>query len=150
MASSIYLAASFAMIGTVSIVVACTSSAAGVDACRSIEEARCERAAGDCNLLLATPLSRDGRDVSSCITYYDEECKHGLASNADPSSAQVNACVAAIKTGPCTVVEAPETALECSFLIVPIASTDGGQEGEASSEASTEASSESGADAATE
>ena len=107
---------------------ACSSSATGVDACRSIEEARCRNAIA-CGIPLTEPVSRDGREVDSCIRFYDDACKHGLASNESPTSAQVTACVSAINNGSCQVVTSPETSPACSFL-VPVV-VDSGTDGEA-------------------
>jgi hypothetical protein len=113
---------------------ACSSSATGVDACRSIEEARCRNAQA-CGISLTQPVSRDGREVDSCIRFYDDACKHGLASNANPSSADVNACVNAINAGVCSVVVSPETDPACSFLVPVVAADTGTDEAEAASDA---------------
>ena len=113
----------------VALAGACGSSATGIDACRSIEEARC-RIAPTCGIALTEPVSRDGREVDSCVRFYDDACKHGLASSADPSSDQVNACVNAINHGGCSVVSAPETSSACSFL-VPVVIDSGTDTGEA-------------------
>ncbi len=112
---------------------ACSSSATGVDACKSIEEARCRNAPG-CGIALDQPMSRNGREVDSCIRFYDDACKHGLASNANPSTTDVNACVKAINDGPCTTVVTPENDPACSFLIpavVPDTSTGDTEAGDA-------------------
>jgi hypothetical protein len=100
----------------IGLFAACSSSATGVDACKSIEEARCRNAPA-CGIALDQPVSRDGREVDSCIRFYDDACNHGLASKANPSSADVSACVKAINTGACSVVLSPETDPACAFLV---------------------------------
>jgi len=97
---------------------ACGTEAVGVDACRTIENARCRRAPA-CGVDLSRPVRETGDDVQSCIRYYRDACLHGLASRNDPGALAVDACAAAIGTGPCTVVLAPETDPACSFLIPP-------------------------------
>lgn len=126
-------------VGIVAAAAACSSSATGVDACRSIEEARCRNAPA-CGIALDQPKSRVGREVDSCIRFYDDACKHGLASNANPSTTDVNACVKAINDGPCATVVSPETNPACSFLVplvVPDAGTDAMEAGDAASDAAT-------------
>ncbi len=70
-------------------------------------------------------MSRNGREVDSCIRFYDDACKHGLASKANPSTTDVTACVKAINVGACSVVVAPESDPACKFLI-PIVEPDTG------------------------
>lgn len=111
--------------GIVTAAAACSSSATGVDACKEIETARCKNAPA-CGISLTTPVSRDGREVDSCIRFYADACNHGLASKASPSSTDVNACVAAINNGSCDVVQSPEHAAACSFLIPVVTDTDSG------------------------
>ena len=118
----------------VTAAAACSSSATGVDACKSIEEARCRNAPA-CNISLDQPVSRNGREVDSCIRFYDDACKHGLASKADPSTAQVNACVHAINVGSCEIVVSPENDPACSFLIPVVVPDDAGDDADAGSDA---------------
>jgi len=98
-------------------VPACGTGANSPDSCRSVEEARCRQAAA-CNIPLEPPYSTSGNDVDACIRFYDVACLHGLEGNA-PSPMQLSQCVAAIKTGVCTVVANPQIALACSWLIPP-------------------------------
>ncbi len=118
----------------VSAVVAC-GNAVGVDACQSIEHARCKWVvqcydAG--NYGLPTPRKDNAPNsgttespVDDCIRYYDDACLHGLVSNVEPTTDQVNTCVAAINAATdCTIVQAPETTTACAFLTYD-AGTDG-------------------------
>ena len=98
---------------------ACGTSAVGVDACKSIEDARCMRAQG-CNIDISDPLHRTGTDVSSCIRYYDTACLHGVDLSGAPSQTEVNACVAAVNSGACSVVSAPETDPSCAWLVAVV------------------------------
>jgi hypothetical protein len=78
---------------------ACGPSATGVDACKQIEEARCQKA-GACGISTEPPYSTNGSDVGACIRYYDVQCMHGTSVPV-PVAAQVNACVAAIQSSAC-------------------------------------------------
>jgi hypothetical protein len=89
----------------------------GTGACRQIEEARCQRAPG-CSISLEPPFHTSGGDVDACIRFYDVACSHGLAVG-EPGAAAVNACVAAIRSGPCTVVQTPQSDLACAWLASP-------------------------------
>lgn len=105
-------------IGALSLSSACGTDAVGVDACRKIEQARCENAPS-CGISLSMPVHRGTSpesDVSACTRYYDDACLHGLAASADPGNVAVQACVDAINTGDCNVVKNPETHPSCSFL----------------------------------
>ncbi len=112
----------------------CGTDAKGVDDCRDIEEARCV-AAKSCAKL---------SDVDGCKRFYRDQCLHGLAV-ASPGSNQVKLCVAAIQnagscasnadgaatpldacdppisapaaTKACDVVNEPELATDCAFLV---------------------------------
>ena len=102
------------------IAIACGSDAVGVDACKQIEDARCMRAPA-CDIDISDPLHRTGTDVSSCIRYYDTACQHGVDLTTAPSTTEVNACVAAVTNGACSVVTTPESDPGCSWLIVVVA-----------------------------
>jgi hypothetical protein len=93
---------------------ACGTSAVDVQACRTIEEARCERAQA-CGISLATPV-HDGNNVDFCIRFYDDQCLHGLVTQQVPGTTAVNACVADINKS-CTYVINPQASTNCSFLI---------------------------------
>ncbi|MBV9949176.1 MAG: hypothetical protein JOZ69_20170 [Myxococcales bacterium] len=93
---------------------ACGTDAVGVDACRKIEEARCERAP-DCRIVLVPPYHTSGTDVDACRRFYDDACLHGLASS-DPGTTATNACVGAIDQGGCDVVAHPESDPACAWL----------------------------------
>ena len=89
--AGLLLSASFAA-GALSLVLApasCGSDAVGVDACRSIETARCE-AAPACGFT--------AEQVQSCTLFYRDECLHGIE-NADagaPAQDVVDGCIAAV------------------------------------------------------
>jgi hypothetical protein len=102
------------------VAVACGTNAVGVDACNSIEDARCMRAPG-CDIDISDPVHRTGTDVSSCIRYYNTACLHGVDLSTAPSAVEVSACVAAVNNGACSVVSAPETDPACSWLVVVVA-----------------------------
>ena len=116
---------------------ACGSSAAGVDACKQVESARC-RAAPTCGVSLEPPYSTAGGNVDACIRFYDVACLHGLASGSDPGPAAVSACVAAIADHPCNkggpdLVLSPEKDPTCAWLVP--AGTPAAEAGASSSEA---------------
>jgi hypothetical protein len=121
------------------VFVACTGSAVGVEACKQIEEARCLNAPA-CGIALTTPVSRDGvgHQLDACVRYYDDACKHGLASKNDPGPTAVQACVDAINHGSCNVVEAPESDPACAFLIPPVTVDEAGDGEAGEADASTE------------
>jgi hypothetical protein len=114
-------------------VAGCGTDAEGVSQCRSIEAARC-RAAAACGLV---------EDLDLCLRYTRDHCLHGTATGT-PSPGDVNDCVGAleelggcaadtnsmdaidcIRLAPgaptdvkvCEVIEQPEQARDCSFLM---------------------------------
>jgi hypothetical protein len=121
------------------LVPACSGSAVGVDACKSVEDARC-RAASACGVSLQPPYSTAGTDVDACIRFYDVACLHGLAGGSDPGPTALNACVAAIASHPCdkggpNLVLSPESDPKCAWLVPPNApATSDASGAEASSE----------------
>ena len=102
----------------------CTSNAVGVDACRTIEEARCRQAPA-CDIPLEPPYHTAGDDVGACIRFYEVACLHGLALASDPGTKAVNACVNAIENNGCDVVSAPESDPACSWLVPASPAVDG-------------------------
>lgn len=67
----------------------CGSDAVGVEACRSIETARCEA---------ATACGFSDEKVQSCTLFYRDQCLHGIE-NADagaPATEVVDGCIAAV------------------------------------------------------
>jgi hypothetical protein len=118
---------------TVAFALACGQAANSVDACTSIEHARCNwivQCFADAGPLpYGLPTRRSDSDASSpvddCYRYYNDACLHGLVSNVQPSAASVTACVTAINNATdCTIVYNPETADACAFLTAD-AGTDG-------------------------
>jgi hypothetical protein len=115
---------------------ACGNGATGVDDCKRIEEARCNRATL-CGIPLTPPYSTSGSSADECIRFYDVACLHGL--EASPmKSAQVDACVSAIHNSKsCDVVLSPETDPACAWLVPAASAAADASDGTA--DASTEA-----------
>jgi len=110
--ASVSLGAAFA-----GVVFACGQGAVGVDACMQIQQARCGWVVA-CNISLPTRRSDSTSPVDDCIRYYDDQCLHGLVTTVAPDKNQVTACVDAINAATdCTIVNSPETADACAFLI---------------------------------
>jgi hypothetical protein len=116
--------------------VGCTSSATGIDSCRTIEHARCARAPS------CDPNFIGGQDaVASCNRYYDVACARGLPSGASaPTEAELEACVAAINAQ-CSAALDPTSVAACSFLVgTTDAAADAATDtGDASSDGASEA-----------
>jgi hypothetical protein len=108
-----------ALSAIVLVAAGCGTDAVGVQACRQIQEARCQQAPA-CGISLQPPYHGNGSDVDACIRFYNDQCLHGLASGADPGPIAVNKCVAAINQAPagggCSVVLSPQTADACAWL----------------------------------
>ena len=129
--ASISAAASFLLASS----SGCGTDAKGVDDCRDIEQARCD-VAPSCGIL---------SDADQCRRYYRDHCLHGLAVEAPPRN-QVDECIGMLKragacaqasgsgttlddcpddvtrkailaTTACDLVQFPERAEECSFLL---------------------------------
>ncbi|WP_437683054.1 hypothetical protein [Sorangium sp. So ce131] len=98
--SASWAAAGLLGLGAASLAAqSCGTDAVGVDACRQIEQARCEAAAA-CDL--------DEAQVKSCSEFYWDQCLHGIEhavdfdegvkhAASDPTNEQVEACVAAVR-----------------------------------------------------
>ena len=113
---------------------ACGTSATGVSACKSIEEARCRQVPNCPNVSVSPPLwYTTGSAVDACLRFYDTACLHGLSIGSDPGTSAVNQCVAAINNSCATVAE-PQTDPNCAWLIPPAEEDagDGGDGGDAS------------------
>jgi hypothetical protein len=105
---------------TVLLIAACSSGAVGVDACRRVEEIRCQRALS-CKVDLSRPPHdpvNPEADVAACARHYQEACQHGIVAAKEPSVQEVDVCVKALRDGPCTSIVAPETDKACVFLAV--------------------------------
>ena len=113
------------------VAMACGSSAAGVDACKSIEEARCNQLpelpqrAG-----LAAHLVHDGTAVEACVRYYDTACGHGLSIGDRSRNGRGERVRERDQPDGCGVVAAPETDPACAWLVPP-AEADAGDGGDA-------------------
>jgi hypothetical protein len=79
--------------------IGCGPTASGVDACKQVEEARCQRAAV-CGISTEPPYSTNETPADACIRFYDVACMHG-SSVPVPPAAQVTACVIAIGKSAC-------------------------------------------------
>jgi hypothetical protein len=93
----------------------------GVEACKKIEKVRCESAQA-CGIDLTRPVhsgDSPANNVAACTRYYDDQCLHGLDVAEEPAPGDVDACVAAIVSGDCSVVKEPQTSAACSFLVPP-------------------------------
>jgi hypothetical protein len=112
MASFSLGAVALAAVLAASTIAGCGTDAVGVDACRSIEQARCQKAPS-CPALGIT----GNQGVEECAQFARDRCLHGTAV-ADPGAAAVDACVKAIAAdATCAIVAAPETAPACAFLL---------------------------------
>lgn len=91
--------------------VGCGTDPQGVDACRTIEQARCRRAPGCPELGIA------GDQVESCVQFANDQCLHGLAV-PDPGTTTVGQCASAIEdtATACMLVLTPENIPACAFL----------------------------------
>jgi hypothetical protein len=130
----------------------CGTDAVGIEACRSIEQARCE-VAPVCESSpdrLGVPEDR----VDNCVLYYRDACRVGLENieATEIDQAQIDACVASIQalgacqqagglaagscegvelvedadplSAPCAVLKSPEKLRTCAFIqLVPDEST---------------------------
>ena len=129
----------------------CGNKAVGVDACRQVEQARCEAVVG----CPGSPVE-DDEDVNACKLFYRDQCLFGLAGDTAPEPAAVEACTDAIaqagacKTTPfsscvgapalvaglsgattgCGAISVPESLAACAFL-GPVELPDGGTGGSA-------------------
>jgi len=102
------------------LIAACSGGGpVGIDACKSIETARCNKAPSCPGLSLSPPIWTSGTAEEACVRYYDTACLHGLPV-ADPGSTVVDQCVAAINGGNCDVVATPEIDPACSWLVPPM------------------------------
>ena len=109
------LAAAVVLALGASLFGACSSTAKGVDACRRLESARCDKLASkDCN--------GDGSfpgDAASCSRFYETQCGRGLQDGArEPSSSELTGCLDAIKNS-CTVAHDPTTVTQCNVFLTP-------------------------------
>jgi hypothetical protein len=116
----------------------CDTHAVGVSDCREIEKARCQ-AAAPCDFGI------QGSNEAECERFARDNCLHGLPTDRGPTAGELQRCLKAIKAagdcaagpGPalpalacgaiggitlatasvCDVIEAPEEAIACSFLL---------------------------------
>lgn len=82
----------------------CGTDAAGVDACRQIENARCA-ATAKCPSL--------GIDPEKCTSFYRDECLHGIENASHtPADSEIKACVDAINAAAACAATA-KTIVDC-------------------------------------
>lgn len=132
--------------------VACQTDAVGVDECRRIEQARCV-AARSCDFGID-----DNDEQATCDRFARDNCLHGFALKDAPRTSDVDECVRAIQTAGtcaannrplaetcaglgmasagattvCDVIQSPEQAPACRFLVgEPTSSSTGGGTGDA-------------------
>jgi hypothetical protein len=111
----------------------CGTDANGIDACRSIEQARCRRAPSCPTLGIS-----GSQGVEECAQFARDRCLHGLAV-ADPGGAVVNDCVNAIASDTtCAIVAQPETAPACAFLLTSPPAADASTDAAAGSDSADE------------
>lgn len=130
-------------------VVACSTDAVGVDACRTIETQRCQMAP-TCAAVKGSPKIKTATQVTNCVNYYHDHCLVGIenTTKGDPSKTSVDACVAALKAtiqcqkngeetmascdgvavddstlSPCAAFDAPEHITDCNFIQKPASTT---------------------------
>lgn len=95
----------------------CSTEAVGIDACRSIESARCTAApvceGSDTPFGIVTE-----RQVENCITYYRDHCLVGLENTSEePGEDEVADCVDAIaKVAKCQT-DKVETMADCDVAV---------------------------------
>jgi len=139
-------AAVVAALGAMALAYGCGTDAVGVDACRTIEKARCEVAPA-CTGDPDTFAIRTEEQVQNCITLYNDHCLLGLenAEDDEPGQGDIDRCVAAIqatanckKAGiatmaecvevvwigeathtPCRALHEPESLQDCAFIKTP-------------------------------
>jgi hypothetical protein len=110
------------------LALACGTDAVGVETCKQIEAARCQKAPLCSMIPLGVPPHRDP-DVEACIRFYDVACLHGLEVSGDPGAVAVKACVEAINASTdCNTVLHPETDPACAWLIPAPAPVDAGSD----------------------
>jgi len=126
----------------------CDNGAVGVDACRRIEDRRCEAAIG------CTDRIADEDGVTACKLFYRDECMFGIADGVGPDDVMLEACLSAIdkvaackgqgasiadcanapalddrastpEMTACGLILAPERLAACSFL-APVTAPGGG------------------------
>ena len=110
----------------------CSVDQTALEGCRKIEDARCEQASPCPDVKI--------KDAESCKRFYRDQCLHGMAIADDPGDVAVGKCVATIVkagqcakagsptcdlavaqpgTSACGVLEHPELATDCAFLVPP-------------------------------
>lgn len=122
-------------------VLSCDTGAVAVGDCRTIERARCRAA-----LYCEVGIDSD-KEVEICERFARDHCLHGLQVDDDPGVNKVNACVAALEAAAdcakdnddpdfpasdcsgvtglrsgvtvCEVINEPEEASQCDFLVPP-------------------------------
>jgi hypothetical protein len=112
MASLRIRAAALATLIAAAAMASCGTDATGIDACRGIEQARCQRGPSCPTLGLTSAMG-----VEECAQFARDRCLHGLPVS-DPGGTSVGDCVSAINSDTtCAVVANPVLSPACSFLL---------------------------------
>jgi hypothetical protein len=104
---------------------ACSNGANGVDACRQLETARCQRAMS-CGIdIQSFPVATSGDPVEACELFYDDACLHGLVTSVAFSQQDLDNCTYQIEHDPdCNTVVTPQSNPACAWLNPPDAGPD--------------------------
>jgi hypothetical protein len=98
------------------VVASCSTDAVGVDACRTIEEARCQMG----------PLCTQGFDVARCTRFYRDQCLVGIQNTTDTSNDDLNAaakaCVSALQVAAACVADGGAAGPCPGLALIPDAS----------------------------
>ena len=86
----------------------CGTDAAGISACRQIEQHRCNIVAGCPGVNF-----EDTADITACELFYRDQCLHGVADGAAPGDDQVAACITALDQAR-SCQDASTTVAECT------------------------------------
>lgn len=127
-----------------------------VEGCRKLEEARCDFGP-TCGFFGDDKIEWT---VDSCKDFYRDQCLHGLGLTQSPGSPAIERCVKVIKTAgacakkgdkqcstiktssettACGIIEHPEVATDCEWLIPPASTAAPTSTGTGASDAGTEA-----------
>jgi hypothetical protein len=99
-------------------VPSCGTDAVGVDACRQIENARCQASVA-CGFTAA--------DVTSCVSFYHDQCLHGLENaTAEPAQTNIDLCIAALDAVGTCAAQGDLTMADCTPPVTLNPALDGG------------------------
>ncbi|WP_050432695.1 hypothetical protein [Chondromyces crocatus] len=89
----------------------CGTDAVGVDACRQIEDARCQA---------ASVCGYDEAQVKTCREFYRDQCLRGIqnAEHGEPAESEVEGCIAAVEAVRDCAAAGTPTVGECSGVVL--------------------------------